>query len=151
MDFSKIFKYWFPVFLWMCFIYLMSTALFSAQNTSLILGPILRFLFHSISHREIEMVHSVIRKLAHLTEYFISGLLLFRAFRAGSTKRHAWRWALSSLVILVALAASDEYHQTYVTTRTPSVVDVGIDTMGGVLALSFSAVQANRRKTASAN
>jgi VanZ family protein len=146
MDFSKVFKYWFPVFLWMCFIYLMSTAMFSAQNTSQILGPILRFFFHSISHREIEMVHSVIRKLAHVTEYFISGLLLFRAFRAGSTKPHIWRWVLSSLVVLVLLAASDEYHQTFVMTRTPSVVDVGIDTLGGILALSFSALLANRRR-----
>lgn len=146
MAFSKVFKYWFPVVLWMCFIYLMSTALFSAQNTSQILGPILRFLFHSISHREIEMVHSVIRKLAHLTEYFISGLLLFRAFRAGSAKPHAWRWVLSSLVIVVALAASDEYHQTFVSTRTPSVVDVVIDTLGGILALSYSALRANSKK-----
>ena len=149
MDFSKVFKYWFPVFLWMCFVFLLSTALFSAQNTSQILGPILRFLFPSISHREIEIVHSVIRKLAHLTEYFISGLLLFRAFRAGSTKPHTWRWVLLSLVVLVALAASDEFHQTFVSTRTPSVVDVGIDTMGGILALSFSAVQANRKRASS--
>jgi VanZ family protein len=146
MDFGRFFRYWFPVVLWMCFIYLMSTAMFSAQNTSQILVPILRYLFPSISHREIEMVHTVIRKLAHLTEYFISGLLLFRAFRGGSTKPHTWRWVLSSLIVLVALAASDEFHQTFVSTRTPSVVDVGIDTVGGVVALGVSAWLANRKK-----
>jgi len=38
-------------------------------------------------------------------------------------------------VILVVLwAAGDEFHQSFVSTRTGSVVDVVIDTAGGVLA-----------------
>jgi len=121
----------------------MSTAMFAAQNTSSIIEPILRFLMPSISHKELEHIHFLIRKLAHVTEYFISGLLLFRAFRSGSEERHAWRWALYSFLVLVLIAATDEYHQSFVSERTSSIVDVGIDSIGGVLALVVSTL--NRR------
>jgi VanZ family protein len=134
-------KYWFPVVVWMCFIFWMSTAMFAAQNTSSIIEPILRFLMPTIAHKELEHIHFLIRKLAHLTEYFISGLLLFRAFRSGSEEHHAWRWALYSFLVLVLIAATDEYHQSFVSERTSSIVDVGIDSIGGVLALVISTLK----------
>lgn len=135
MNSNNNFKYWFPVVVWMCFIFWMSTALFGAQNTSTIIEPILRFLMPSISHRELEHIHFITRKLAHMIEYFISGWLLFRAFRSGSDEHHAWRWALYSFLVLVLIAATDEYHQSFVADRTSSIVDVGIDSIGGVFAL----------------
>jgi VanZ family protein len=128
-------KYWLPAVLWMCFIFWMSTAMFAAQNTSSIIEPILRYLMPTISHKQLEHLHFIIRKSAHITEYFISGLLLFRAFRSGSEEHHAWRWALYSFLVLVVIAATDEYHQSFVADRTSSIVDVGIDSMGGVFAL----------------
>ena len=134
-------KFWLPAALWVCFIFIMSTAIFSAQNTSSVIEPILRFLFPSFSHREIEHYHYIIRKLAHLTEYFISGMLLYRAFRSGSSEHHAWRWVFYSLIVLVILASFDEYHQSFVAGRTSSMVDVGIDTVGGVAALAISTLK----------
>jgi VanZ family protein len=145
MDFHRFFKYWFPVLLAMAFIFWMSTKTFSAENTYIIIEPILRFFSPSLSRRKIAVIHWVIRKLAHLTEYFISGLLLFRAFRSGSSERWKWRWVYSTLVVVLLLAASDEFHQSFVSTRTASVVDVGIDTVGGVLALSVCAWRFQRR------
>jgi len=125
----------------------MSTGAFSAANTSLMVEPILKFLFPSISPHMLHLVHGVIRKLAHLTEYFVLGLLLFRAFKGDSTESHGWRWALSSIIIVALFAASDEFHQTFVATRTPSIIDVGIDTIGGALALCISSlVHFHRRK-----
>jgi VanZ family protein len=53
-------------------------------------------------------------------------------------ERHSWRWALSSIIVVAVFAASDEFHQTFVATRTPSIVDVGIDTLGGLLAQCVS-------------
>jgi len=130
---NKFLKYWLPVLLCVGFIYWMSTALFAAHNTYLVLEPILRFFMPSISHRRLVMIHSLARKAAHITEYFAAGLLLFRAFRGGSSERRYLSWALSSIVVIALLAASDEYHQTAVATRTASIVDVGIDTVGGML------------------
>jgi VanZ family protein len=65
-------------------------------------------------------------------------MLLFRAFRGGSLEPRMWRWAFSSLLVLVLIAAFDEVHQSLVPERTGSVIDVVIDAVGGVLALSVS-------------
>lgn len=131
-------KYWIPVFLWVGFLFLMSTDMFSAWATFPLIARILHFLAPSISARQIELLHAVIRKLAHVTEYFIFGILLYRAVRSGSIEPRSWRWAFSSLVLVVLFAVCDEFHQSFVATRTPSIVDVGIDTFGGVLALCAS-------------
>ena len=118
----------------MSFIFWMSTGTFSAQNTSLIIEPILHFLMPSISPENVAMIQGVIRKLGHVTEYFILGILLFRAFRGGSNELRSMRWAFSSLLVVVLYAASDEFHQSFVPARTASLFDVGFDTLGGILA-----------------
>jgi len=128
------FKYWLPVILAMVFISWMSTDLFSAKNTSRIIEPIIRFFVPQISRKQMLMAHTVIRKLAHVTEYFVLGALLFRAIRAGSGERRWRRWALSALAVVMLYAAADELHQYFVSTRTASLADVGLDTLGGVLA-----------------
>lgn len=127
-------KYWVPVFLWVGFTYWMSTGAFSASHTSQIIVPILRWLMPHISETDIASVHGAIRKMAHLSEYFILGLLLFRAFRSSSGNLKAWRWAFYSLLAVALFAAGDEFHQSFVGTRTASVRDAGIDTFGGFLA-----------------
>jgi len=118
----------------MAVIYLASTAAFSADHTSRFIRPILQFLLPQASDPELQFLHGVIRKLAHFTEYFILGVLLFRAFRSDSSEKQAWRWAALSLLAGVLFAAGDEFHQWFVSMRTASIVDVGIDSMGGFLA-----------------
>jgi VanZ family protein len=146
MTFGKFLKYWLPVLLCAGFIYWMSTGMFSAHNTYFMLEPIFRFFMPSISHRRLVMLHALTRKAAHITEYFAIGLLLFRAFRSGSQERRFFRWALYSVFVIALLAASDELHQMSVSTRTASVMDVGIDTMGGVLAQCASILSNYRRR-----
>ena len=116
----------------------MSTGTFSAKNTYLITEPILRFLMPSILPEKVDMIHGIIRKLGHVTEYFILGLLLFRAFRSGSGELRILRWACYSFLVVVLYALSDEFHQSFVATRTASLFDVGIDTLGGILAQGVS-------------
>jgi VanZ family protein len=140
MNFTQKFRYWLPVILAMVLIYWMSTGGFSSSNTSRIIEPIIRFFAPSISRKQILMIHGVIRKLAHVTEYFIFGMLLFRAFRADSRERRWWTWGLSSLAVVVLYAAGDEMHQYFVSTRTASPADVGFDTLGGILAQYASIV-----------
>jgi VanZ family protein len=146
MSFREKIQYWFPAFVWIGVIFWMSTGIFSAQNTYNYFEPVLRFFVPSISRREIIFFHIVLRKLAHLTEYFISGILVFRAFRNGSDKRQEWSWALSSIFVVLLIAASDEFHQTFVSTRTASLVDVGIDVFGGILAQGVSVFRFQRRR-----
>jgi VanZ family protein len=140
------FRFWAPVLVWMGVVFLMSTAVFSSQNTSLIIGPILHFLAPSLSEQQVKLIHGLIRKAGHVTEYFVLGILLFRAFRGGSTGEKVWRWALSAAVVTVFYAASDEFHQSFVSTRTPSFWDVGIDAAAGILAQGVGILRYYRRR-----
>jgi len=134
MNCSGKFRYWLPVFLWMCVIFLMSTGSFASAETSRFIEPAIRFLFPHMSDRKVDFIHGLIRKCGHLSEYFILGLLLFWAFGKGRADPPARRAVLYSVIIIALYAASDEFHQMFVAGRTPSVVDVGIDTVGGMLA-----------------
>ena len=76
-------------------------------------------------------IHFITRKFAHFTEYAILGLLAARAF-------WSWeRWFLISVALVVVYALVDEYHQSYVPSRTASVFDSLIDIAGGLTALIF--------------
>ncbi len=143
---NRFTKFWFPVVLWMGVTFLMSTDAFSAQNTSRIIEPILKFFFPSISAHSLQLAHFIVRKMGHITEYFVLALLLFRAFRAGSKEQHSLRWALSSLIVVALFASSDEFHQSFVASRTPSVVDVCIDTFSGLISLTIPLVRYRRQK-----
>jgi VanZ family protein len=137
---NRNFRYWIPAVLWMVLIFWMSTGTFSAANTSLIVEPLLRFLIPSITEKKIALIHGLIRKLGHVTEYFILGILLFRAFRSSWGKRGSLRWAFLSSLIIALYAATDEFHQSFVYSRTASLLDVGIDTSAGLLAQGFNVI-----------
>lgn len=140
MTFKKNFmKYWLPAVLGLGFVFWMSSATFSDRNTGLLIKPIVSFLAPEIPSQQVGMIHSLIRKMGHLTEYFILGLLLFRAFRGRSNEPFSWRWSLGAVVVVVLWAASEEFHQYFIPTRSSSAVDVGIDAAGGVLAQFVSA------------
>jgi VanZ family protein len=68
---------------------------------------------------------TVLRKAAHVTEYAILGLLLYRAI-----EREA-----PALAAGIAYAATDELHQHFVAGRHASAVDVGIDAVGVALGM----------------
>ncbi len=139
-------KYWVPVVLWMCFIFWMSTETFSSENTFSWTEVLLRFLAPNISAQEMVFIHGLIRKAAHVIEYFVLGLLLFRTFRGRSTLLWNWRWSFFAVIVVFLWAASDEFHQSFVSTRTASAVDVGIDTAGGILAQFVAAFWHRYRK-----
>ncbi len=120
-----------------------STSEFSGENTSRIIGPLVLWLFPGTSDETLQIVHFIVRKLAHLTEYAIMGFLAARAFRTssyGPLRRH---WFLVALLLIVIYSLLDEYHQSFVPSRTASIYDSMIDSVGGLAAL---VVQAKRRK-----
>jgi len=118
----------------------LSTEVGSAANTSRFIEPILRWLIPNISPEAVEKAHFFIRKAAHLFEYGLLGLLLWRALRQtslGATGKTPWKAAVAALVLSAAYAATDEFHQSFVPTRTASVRDVMIDTSGSLLSVSI--------------
>jgi VanZ family protein len=129
----------------MAFIFFASTGEFSAANTSRIIGPILRWLFPGISDENLAFAHFLTRKAAHFTEYAILAYLAARAFANSSAKTLHRRWFLISLSLVVLYALSDEYHQSFVASRTASIYDSLIDMSGGLTALLLYALK--RRRT----
>ena len=107
---------------------------------------VLGLLIPKISSQELNLIHVVIRKAAHVVEYFVLGLLLFRTFRGNSPSPWKWRWSFFAVIAVALWAAGDEFHQSFVSTRTASAVDVGIDTAGGILAQFIAALWHRCRK-----
>ena len=133
MSIHKLIKYWLPVALWMFFMFWMSTGTFSSENTSQIIVPALNWIFPWIDPSDLDTIHLAIRKAAHVGEYLLLGLLLFRAYRGESPVIWKRRWAVYTIITIILYAMSDEFHQSFVSSRTASINDVGLDTVGGIL------------------
>ena len=134
----KIFlKYWLPVLLWMTLIFTASGDSHSSEHSSRFVEPLLHWLFPHMSQAHVEDIHLVIRKCAHLTEYAILALLVWRALHQSKTNLPTWSWpkVCGTLLIVFLYSSSDEIHQSFVPTRTAQFSDVVIDTSGAAIGL----------------
>jgi VanZ family protein len=129
-------KYWLPAIVWACVISALSTDSFSSENTSVFIIPALRFLFPHSSAGTLVLMHGVIRKMAHLTEYFILSIFLMRGLR-GADRGWKLKWAVWAIVIAAGYASFDEFHQSFVPSRTASPWDTLLDTVGASIAQIF--------------
>ena len=97
----------------------------------------LHFLFR-LDYDRFEHVHFFIRKGGHVFGYGLLSILLFRAWRETLPLAGDPRWTFRSANIAVlgtALVGSlDEWHQSYIPTRTGTIRDVILDTCAGIAA-----------------
>ena len=73
---------------------------------------------------------TILRKCAHITEYAVLAFLTLRACHRtwpDSNGRTLW---VGALVFGCLYAISDEWHQSFVPGRGPSLADVGFDSVG---------------------
>ena len=126
-------EYWTPLLVWILAIYSFSTDGFSSAETSKIIVPILRFFFPHLTPPELDLWHTVIRKLAHITEYFILTLLVYRSLK--HEQFDPVQVKLTTITFVTLAAGLDELHQRFTSFRTPSPVDVAYDCFGAVCAL----------------
>lgn len=81
--------------------------------------------YHTLSY--------IVRKIAHFTEYFILGLLIYhlvKQYRVISKTEIIWM-----ILFCVIYAMSDEFHQVFIGGRSPKVFDVIIDSLGSSLSI----------------
>ena len=130
MNVRLFIKYWLPVLLWMIFIFIGSTDLMSAEQTSRFIGPFLRWFAPGITDATIASIQLVVRKCAHLAEYAILSALLLRALR-----QHLLAARSVAFVLAALYAVLDEFHQSFVPSRTGSPWDVLTDSIGAILGL----------------
>jgi VanZ family protein len=138
---------WMPVLAWMLLIFAGSSDALSAEHTSRFLVPFLLWLDPHISFSTIAAIHLTVRKMGHFTEYAILAALLWRGMRGTFAGASGGLLALATLVLAGAFAASDEFHQSFVPSRTASPYDVMIDCTGALFAIAWCALLAARRQT----
>lgn len=116
LNYRKAIRLWFPVLVWTFIIFL-----FSSQPT----GEV----------SEIHWKDFVVKKTAHIVEYAILSLFLYRALKgSGIAKRKA---GLYSIICSILYGLSDEFHQSFTPGRDPKLRDVLFDTTGAVSAIYF--------------
>jgi len=113
---SKAFFYWFPVLLWAFVIFL-----FSANPTT--------------RASEIHWQDFIVKKTAHIVEYGIFTLLLFRALRGANLNMS--KAVVSAIIISIIYGATDEFHQSFTPGREPTLRDVIFDSIGSLLSGYF--------------
>ena len=84
------------------------------------------------------------RKIVHASEY---ALLCFLWWRALRTKLDANRALAAAWAVATLYAATDEFHQSFVTGRHATPVDVAIDSMGAAV-FALLMLRAQRRRVA---
>ncbi|KKR10709.1 MAG: Acetobutylicum phosphotransbutyrylase [Candidatus Woesebacteria bacterium GW2011_GWA1_39_21] len=109
---TLILQFWVPFLLWAAVIYSFSSS--DAIKTS-----------------AVHWQDFIVKKTAHITEYFIFALLLYRAL---VNSRIAPKNALICVLVTALLyGTSDEFHQTFTPTREPTIRDVLIDFCGSLI------------------
>lgn len=119
-----------PPLAWTVLIVWFSSMSWGVSETGHLLLPFLRRLVPWAGPEQIEAVHWLIRKAAHVLEYAVLAGLWWRALAPGESR--GWRVALGLSVLTAAL---DEVHQSTTFTRTGSVADVLLDSAGAAAAL----------------
>lgn len=131
---SSFLRAWWPALIWAGVIFSLSTDTFSAEHTATVFWPILHWLVPSLTGAQFDVIHHLIRKSAHFTEYFIFCVLLYRGVR-GQRPGWRWLWGLSAWLAAAVYSALDEIHQAFVASRTASPYDSLLDSIGALVAL----------------
>jgi VanZ family protein len=124
-------KQWIPAVIWLAIITFESTDLLSSEHTGSILYSVLTRLFGPIETFAFLEWHHYLRKGGHVFGYAILSYLLFRAWRATlpGVSAALWSrvWASIAFLMSALVASLDEWHQTFLPSRTGTMSDVILD------------------------
>lgn len=115
---------------WLIFIFVMSSfpAETSSSQSSIFVRPI-RNLFPS---SDLYTVTTIVRKIAHFTEYAVLGFLIVTTFSAYVNRRF---FSLFVIGFCALYSVSDEIHQIFVSGRSAQFTDVLIDVAGSIFGI----------------
>ena len=122
---------------WVALITFESTDFFSSQNTGSMLYALLTHLFGTIDLYKFLILHHYLRKTGHVVGYGMLGLLLLRGWRATLDQDHSklGRTVLLSWLGCAFVASMDEWHQSYIPSRTGTWRDAVLDSVAGLFFL----------------
>lgn len=120
---------WMLLVIWMIFIFIMSSFNGNiSSNQSNTIATILYSIFNIESNSNVIVI---VRKCAHVSEYFVLGVLTFNL----ASKYGVKLTYLFSFLFCILYASSDEFHQLFVPGRVGSITDIFIDMIGIITAL----------------
>ena len=110
-------------------------------------------LFGSINFYDFLYWHHYLRKAGHVIGYAMLGLLLLRGFWMTFANRPEWkRWLLVFAWLGTGLVATlDEWHQSYIPSRTGTPWDVLLDSTAGLAALALAYAALRKKATTALN
>jgi VanZ family protein len=125
---------WVTPIAWMAVMFWLSSDSRSSEHTGVVLLPVLSWLLPWATPVDLDLLHTLVRKVGHLAEYGFLAALWLRALHDG-TRLRTRSAALVAFAIAAAWATSDEVHQAFVPGRTASAVDVLVDCTGAFAGL----------------
>jgi len=136
----NLLRAWWPAAVWVVLITFESTDYFSSEHTGSLLYMLLTRLFGEINFQDFLVFHHYLRKTGHVVGYGMLGLLLLRGWRAtfGWTKAMLWRTSLLAWLGTVFVASMDEWHQSYIPSRTGTWKDAVLDSVAGLVFLAVA-------------
>jgi VanZ family protein len=134
----NLFRAWWPAAVWVVLITFESTDYFSSEHTGSLLYMLLTRVLGEINLHDFLIFHHYLRKTGHVVGYGMLGLLLLRGWRAtfGQTKAMLWRTSLLAWLGTVFVASMDEWHQSYIPSRTGTWKDAVLDSVAGLVFLA---------------
>ena len=143
-------KAWIAAGLWLGLIAIESTSYASAANTGRFLYPLFHFIF-GVSVAGFASWNGHLRKIGHFVGYFTLSLLMFRAWKntwPSPGRNWSWRWAAVAFVVAAGVASLDEWHQTFLPSRTGTIHDVILDSTAALAAQAVIYMIITRRTEA---
>lgn len=121
------------VILWMGVIFFFSECSgdTSSLQSSKIVIKIIELLNLNLNTNQINTLTLIVRKLAHITEYFI--LCIFVSNYLKCYNLSSKKLLIYSFIICYLYACSDEVHQIFSKDRGPSFIDTLIDSIGIII------------------
>lgn len=152
---------WMAVALWMLFIFFLSSQPAWVSNglsksvTRAAVKAIEKTDSSNASIKKIEKqvagLNNIVRKYAHASVYLVLAVLVFIAFKRYISKPRAAM--IFSFLICALFAASDEFHQRFISGRSPELFDFALDCAGAAIGLllyvlAWGVLSSLRSKTA---
>lgn len=132
-------KYFIPSIIVMSIIFIASHDPASGEKsdliTNLLSGVIYKIFNYKLTIEDKLNISFFVRKLAHMTEYFILNISYYYGFISISedNKEVKKKNILICFLLTVFYACTDEYHQTFIEGRVGTIKDVIIDSSGALI------------------
>lgn len=140
-------------FLWMSLIFFFSSQDADESNvmsdgiTYYVAGILNFIIVHQMHLAQTDLTLNlsfIVRKIAHLTEYAILGMLVLKMLTLGNnSKKYHW---FCTITFGFFYAMTDEYHQLFVSGRSGQLRDVIIDTVGCMIGIIIIECGSRKRK-----